>query len=350
MAYGISGKLLRFIESFLRGRYQRVRIESEFSDWAPVSSGVPQGSVLGPLLWLIYINDFPDVVGSSVCKLYADDSKLYGCFPKNVSSSGSLQLGLCSVSTWTKEWQLSINSSKCNVLKLGFRGRDMSHEYTFDDSNIQNVSSCLDLGVTMSSTLTFTEHSGHLVTKATSKSGLVYRAFASRSKVFMINMLKGQIRPLLESNTEVWSPLHKQDIDRLENVQRSFTKRIGGFWELSYSERLNRCDIETLEMRRLKRDLVLVYKIIHNLVKLSFDDFFAFSPQRGLRGHPFKLYPKQASTTRVLHFFANRVVNPWNNLPTSLVSSTNLNRFKIELNNCSDLLVPFMRGRAYIDS
>ena len=118
---------------------------------------------------------------------------------------------------------------------------------------------------------------------------------------------------------------------------------------LSYGERLSICSLELLELRRLKRDLLLVYKIRRNHVGVSFGDFFEYAPQCGTRGHSVKLYPKFSRTNRGLATFANRVVNVWNSLPEELVLSRTVQTFRRKLDSFDSHLRPFLKGRASRD-
>ena len=113
-AVGIKGDILSWIRSFLAGRTQSVRVEGETSGWQNVLSGIPQGSVLGPLLFVIFINDMPEVVKRSICKLFADDCKLYGAIESNDDSK--LKTDLANLQTWSNEWQLPFNATKCKVM------------------------------------------------------------------------------------------------------------------------------------------------------------------------------------------------------------------------------------------
>lgn len=177
--------------------------------------------------------------------------------------------------------------------------------------------------------------------------GLILRSFVSKSRAFLLKAYKSRVRSILEYNCEIWSPCALGDIDLLESVQRNFTRRIFGLSELSYIERLRICNLEPLELRRVKRDLVLVYKIIHKLIGLEFDLFFTYAPTiHATRTNGFKLYPKQVKSTRALNFFDNRVINHWNNLPESVVSANCLSSFCRLLDNQSVLLNSFLRGRA----
>jgi hypothetical protein len=323
-SYGLSGKVLRFLRAFITGRWQRVVVDDCVSSWLPVKSGVPQGSVLGPLLFLLYINDLPDVLQCSTCKLYADDSKIYAPLRRKEQFSRLLQHDLTSVHIWCDTWQLQLNSSKCELLKIGSVSADGS--YTLAGSNIRVSSLVKDLGVLVPNKLDFREHCASIASKASKKCGLMYHAFVSRDSKFMLTYFITHVRPILEYNCEVWSPFALADIDLIENVQRRFTKRIFGFWEVPYPERLRLLNLESLELRRIKRDIILVFKIIKNLVALKFCDFFVFSLDVRTRGHCYKLYPKQGRTNVVLNSFAFRVVNVWNSLPAFVVESPTIAR------------------------
>ena len=141
----------------------------------------------------------------------------------------------------------------------------------------------------------------------------------------MIFAYKTYILPLLDYCSPVWSPNKLSDIDSIESVQRSFTKRLDGMEGHSYSERLLLCDLPSLELRRLKADLVLCFSIVHNLISLNFDDFFQlYNGGHSTRGHSLKLkIPNVRSNVRK-HFFAVRIVPVWNSLPNNIVINSSL--------------------------
>ena len=147
----------------------------------------------------------------------------------------------------------------------------------------------------------------------------------------------------------MWSPSTIGDIDRVEAVQRRFTKKIKGLKYLAYPQRLEHCNLECLELRRIKRDLVLVYRIIRGKIGLCFDRFFMLSHSTITRGHSFKLYPKPTSTQLCLNSFAFRVVNVWNGLPSHVVEASSVNVFKKRLDACGQILKAHLRGRAIRD-
>jgi hypothetical protein len=338
--------LLKFLRNFLTNAFQRVKIDGSFSEWRSVSSGVPQGSVLGPLLFLIYINDMPEIFGSCRCKLYADDSKLFKALRKDSARAPGLQRDLTSLQIWCDLWQLTVNVRKCAVLKLGLRRPDSVESYRFSGVEIPVVTVVKDLGVYLSCNFSFSYHCNTICNKASSRVGIIHRAFECRSLVFMRKMYMSYVRPILEYASEVWSPLNLEDIDKIERIQRRYTKRIFGLSNLSYAERLELCDLEPLELRRLHADLKMTYKIVRGLVDLSFHDFFSYAPFSSNRGNSLKLYPKQANSNTVLNCFNYRVIHIWNSLPDEVVTAVSLTSFSTKLKDTNSILRRFLRGRA----
>jgi hypothetical protein len=288
----------------------------------------------------------PEVFGSCRCKLYADDSKLFNALPKDRVFAPGLQRDLTSLQIWCDLWQLSVNVTKCAVLKLGLRRPESVESYNFSGSQIPVVSVVRDLGVFLSSNFSFSHHCNVICSRASSKVGLIHRVFSTKSLCFMRKMFISHVRPILEYASEVWSPLNLDDIDNIERIQRRYTKRIVGLSQLTYAERLVSCDLEPLELRRLHADLKMTFKIIKGLVDLSFDDFFSYAPVSSSRGNSLKLYPRLAHSNAVLNCFNYRVINVWNSLPDCIVTAANLTSFTKHLKKHSSFLYPFLRGRA----
>jgi len=159
-----------------------------------------------------------------------------------------------------------------------------------------------NLGVTINSNLTPSSHIASITVTANQRVNLIYRSFISRDVHLLVRAFTTYVRPILEYNSVAWSPYYKSDIACIEKVQRRFTKLLPNFKSLTYGQRLNSVDLPTLELRRLHADLVMCYKLIFGLVKLSFDDFFSFNPVTVTRGHPYKLFLNHSYGTRK-HFF-----------------------------------------------
>ena len=322
--YGIKGNLYHWIVSFLSNRTQSVKINSSLSKSRPVTSGVPQGSVLGPLLFILFINDIVDNLHTSTSvKLFADDIKLYSSFSNTEPSILQNQLDI--IEQWSSLWQLSISYSKCSIMTIG------SHKITFPFSLgtnvIAQVETVNDLGVLINSKLNFKNHIHQIVNKANQRKSLIFRCFLTRNPSHLKRAFITYTRPLLEYASTVWSPSYITEIFLIESVQRDFTKRIPGLSHLSYHERLSALGLQSLEHRRLLADLIMTYNIITGNT-CTYNNLFTLSHNHNLRGHQFKISVPVSKTNFHKHFFSNRIIPAWNSLPNNLVSSPNINIFK----------------------
>jgi ribonucleases P/MRP protein subunit RPP40 len=340
--FGIRGRLFSCIESFLTNRSQRVRVGNCLSNSLSVISGVPQGSVLGPFLFLLFINDLPDIIDDGFhAKLFADDLKSYNIFDYRVNPS-AVQISLDSVSAWADKWQLRLSTSKCGSLLLN------NNSWFEDETNLLLGNNSLavfdtvkDLGVIVDSNLSFSPHIDSVISKAKQRIYLIFKSFESRDIALFTFAYKTYILPILDYCSSIWSPYKFSAIDRLENVQRFFTKRLKGLWNKSYAERLGICKLTSLELRRLIFDIILCYKIINKLVSLEFSDFFEFDHNIRTRGHNFKLRIPKFKTNFRQYFFSVRIVPVWNSLPYDIVNSTSVSQLKNLLNgfNLSTFLI-----------
>ncbi|MFZ2539613.1 MAG: reverse transcriptase family protein [Oscillospiraceae bacterium] len=179
VSYGVTGNLLFWIQAFLSYRFQQVRINQSLSSPLPVLSGVPQGSVLGPLLFLIYINDIADTFSSSVTvKLFADDIKMYTDFSMPTIGT-NFQSHLNKILDWTILWQINISYSKCTIFNLGTK--DFTTTLSLSDHNLSSSASVKDLGVLFDSALSFNGHINEIVSRANQRASLIIRSFLSRN-------------------------------------------------------------------------------------------------------------------------------------------------------------------------
>jgi hypothetical protein len=326
IAYGIEGNLLFWIKSFLSNRTQSVKVGSKLSFISSVTSGVPQGSVLGPLLFNIFINDITDNFDNKVTsKLFADDIKLYTdlSFP---NSQIHFQNHLNIISDWSTTWQINISHSKCNILELG---KHLTlHQYTLSNIPITHSDLVKDLGILIQPNLQFDHHITDITNRANQRAFLIIRSFLSKNPQNLLRAFTVYIRPLVEYSSPVWSPTLHHLIHTIENVQRRFTKRIPGLKNLSYAERLSNLNLKSLEHRRLISDLVCVYNITHGNSSIQSQDIFTFSHNPSSRGHKFRFEPAICKNDTQQSFFAHRVVKPWNSLPISIAEAKNINSFK----------------------
>ena len=218
--YGITGITFQWISSFLAMRHQRVVIDNTFSSLTAVTSGVPQGMVLGPTLFLIYINDIIDDIHYSKIRLFADDIILY----KQVSSvndANCLQIDLQSLQHWEEKWLLKFNISKCYVLKITrAKVHKVEYGYQLHNTSLTELNSCKYLGVTIQSDLKWSQHIHQITVKANCTLSLIKRNLRLASKSLREIAYFTLVRSQLEYASTVWSPWLCKDKLELEKVQR----------------------------------------------------------------------------------------------------------------------------------
>ena len=316
--YGIAGTLLCWIKDFLTGSTHRTKVGDCLSDVAYISSGVVQGSCLGPLLFLLYVNDICDVFTNTVTlKLYADDIKLYSNVGLSVPATlNELQEQLNCLCRWADDWQLPISYSKCNVLTIG-KINDCNLQATLDGIIIDCPKLVTDLGVAYDGKLSFSTHIATIAAKAHRRASLIQRCFVSRNTHSLLTAFNVYVRPQLEYCSVVWSPHLKKDIELIEKVQRRFTKRLPGMKNLTYEQRLAKLKLDSLELRRIRADSIWTYKLIFGQLHIDSKAFFSirYDQSRRGRGHSYKLYLPPCSSSARFNFFTYRVINAWNNLP-----------------------------------
>jgi hypothetical protein len=329
-AYGIHGAILGWIQAFLSGRSQKVRVGASLSGEAVVSSGVPQGTVLGPLLFVLFVNDLPQAVACDNL-LFADDSKLYTICKKIEMAMPNPRLSesLNAVHEWAKTWQLSLSIPKCKVFCFGQAG--VAPQYSIAGTLLGTESNVSDLGVLLSSTAKSSNHCLNISKKGLQMVAIIFRNFRCRNTKFLTDMFNIYVLPTVSYNSPAWNPYLLKDIRQVERVLRTFTRRIPGMSGLSYEERLRQLNMHSLEETRLRADLVLTYRILNGLVEISSHDFFERDTGTRTRGHPMKLKIPRCRLDSAKYFFANRMPNVWNSLPASVVTAPSIAVFKKRL-------------------
>ena len=218
---GVSGDLLAWIMDFLNARKQLVRIGECLSTPREVTSGVPQGSVLGPILFLIFINDIPDgeAFRSISVKMFADDLKIYSATPPISSSAPGIQRAIDELVNWSKTWQLNRALSKCFVCPVHRRGSSKDLErpkYRIETYELKPTELARDLGVLVDGNLDFKKHIERIIHSASVRLRLISLCFLSKNPYLLKKAFTTYVRPLLEYCSPVWSPRQKYLIDGLE--------------------------------------------------------------------------------------------------------------------------------------
>ena len=220
--YGIKGATLRWISSFLHERTQRVVVDDQTSDEAPVTSGVPQGSVLGPILFLVYINDMPEYIKSS-CRLFADDSIIYRVI-QGLRDCATLQDDLDRLHQWELDWGMLFNPSKCNIMNVSKSPNCKPNKYSLKGVVLETIPNAPYLGVNISSNLSWRHHIKKCSAKANRTLGFVRRNRRGATHTAKAQAYISLVRPQLEYCSTIWSP-HQQKLvwttKRHSNAPRS---------------------------------------------------------------------------------------------------------------------------------
>lgn len=336
-AYGIGNFCLNWIKAFLQNRSQVVKFGGSFSNPLPVTSGVPQGSVLGPTLFLLFINDLCDYQTTSSFSLFADDVKI----TNQVSLSKVLQDDLNYVKKWSDTWQLKLSLHKCCVLHLG--KSNPKYSYHIDDFVLPDDSKEIkDLGVYISHDLSSATHCNYIVKKAMRVANLILRCFSSKNQEMLKRAFVTYVRPILEYSSVVWNPHLMKDITALEKVQKRFTKRIFRNKTLDYDSRLQILKLEKLELRRLYTDLSFTFSIVRKEI-LPFQEFFQLNVNPTRASNSYKLSVNKFNLDIRKFEFCNRVTHIWNSLPETIVQSPNVKVFLAKLKQTD--LSKYVRGR-----
>lgn len=333
-AYGIEGKLLSWLSAYLDNRSQMVKVGNCFSSCSAVLSGVPQGSVLGPVLFLVFINDIVHMFGDGVTvKLFADDVKIYVTI-NDVNDKCKLQNGLDALLNWSVEWQLNVCPSKCMVLHIGSCNSDLNYE--MNGKPLPAVREIRDLGIIVDKDLKFNKHICTVVSKAHQRASLILRCFKSRDPSLLFKAFITYARPIVEYCSPVWNPHYVANINKIESVQRRFTKRLLGFKNLPYFTRLDLVNAETLEFRRLILDLTMVFKVLNEIVFVDGSSLFQLqAPVYCTRGHDMRIQKQFCRVNSRAHNFNCRVVSAWNSLPITVIKSPSVYAFKRLVRQCS---------------
>ena len=319
--YGIRGQTLQWIKSFLDNRSQSVVVNGSASSTIPVSSGVPQGSVVGPLLFLIYINDLPEHVQSSKVRLFADDTAIYLSL-SNSSHSSLLQHDLHQLEIWETTWDMAFNPSKCQVLQITKRKTPIPTQYSLHNTTLNTVNSAKYLGVTLSNDLTWHTHIDNITKKANQTLGFLRRNIKVHSEKLKSVAYKTLVRPQLEYCSAVWSPHTGTLIDQIEAVQRRaarWTKRDYDRTS-SVTDMLQCLQWRRLDLRRIDQRLVMFQNILHNQVAIPLPNFVTplSRPSRYSHSQAFQVIATKSDYHK-FSFFPRTVVH-WNALPSEVIT------------------------------
>ena len=330
-AMNIDVKVLAWVQAWLSNRSQRVVLNGKASNSIPVPCSVGQGTVLGPLIFIIFIDDIDECIESLLALIlkFADDTKIVKRI-RSQAENNEMQVIINNLSNWAKKWQMYFNIDKCKILHLGKNNPKV--KYLMDGALIKAADAERDLGVVMDCSAKPSLQCAKAAMKANQVLGQLLRSFQCRNKEVLTQLYKVFVRPHLEYAVQAWSPYTVKDIDLLEKVQRRMVRQISGI-KGTYEEKLGQIGLTTLQDRRERGDCIEIFKMMKGFTNVDHTIWFekilrTEGPQTRLSADPWALELKPARLDLRKNFFSIRTVHLWNALPLSIKQSTTINQFK----------------------
>jgi hypothetical protein len=327
---GVEGCVLKWIENWLTGRMQRVVLDGRSSDWRAVTSGVPQGSVLGPVLFLIFIRDLDGATDrKSLLKKFADDTKVAQKV-KEDTDRAALQNVLDKMMAWAAKWGMEFNRQKCKVMHFG--PGNPQFQYTMGDHTLAETGAEKDVGVTVTSDLKPAAHCQQAAKTAGVVLGQIGRSFKYRDRNIFPKLYTRYVRPHLEFASVAWSPWLQKDIELLEKVQIRAVNMVNGLGGMDYGEKLNVLGLDRLSDRRIEADLVQMYKVLNGHCNVKKDTWLTMV----VRGNnltravtdTISLKKPFARTDKRQNFYTVRICDQWNGLPKEIRAAKTVAQFR----------------------
>ena len=340
--YGFTDQLLNWVKSFLTNRTQNVVLDGLHSYSSMIISGVPQGTVLGPILFILFINDMESCIKHSKIRFFADDTRI----SKQISCESDvllLQEDLDSVIAWSHRNNMMLHEDKFELLvhqclpgsslsQLPFMSENMVYQIS-NGETLYPLQELTDLGIVVCSDLTWSTHISNIATRAKTVASWVLSVFKTRDKLTMCTAYKSLVRSHLEYCCPLWNPTKQSDIQLLEEVQRTFTSKISGVQHLDYWTRLKRLGLMSLQRRRERYIIIQIWKILNCKAPNDVGIQFTAPSRRGIQAKlpPINKNSSLRNQTRYDNSFSVLGPRLWNILPSHLTMITSSMVFKNKL-------------------
>ena len=338
--WGILGDVLGWIKDWLSGRKQKVRVDGEMSGWEDVISSVLQGSVLGGILFNIFIDDIDEAIVEQILTAiakFADDTKVAKVV-ETEEDSKEMQRIIDKLARWAKTWEMKFNADKCKVMHFGIR--NPRAKYVMDGVELGVTTEERDLGIRVTDTLKPARQCAVAAKAANFALSQLQRSFHFRRKRDLVPLFKTFVRPKLEFGVAAWSPWTEVDVKELERVQERLVRMLSDVRGENYEEKLRDAGLTTLKERRERGDAIEVFKVLRQINNIEEGRWFRRVQEetRPLRsnttmqeGAEVRREMLEIERTRLevrKNFFVVRAARTWNNLPDGVKCQRTVNGFK----------------------
>ena len=330
-AKGITGAILQWIRNWLSDRTQRVKVKEALSESSEVESGVPQGTVLGPVLFIVFIDDIDEAASLlDFMNKFADDTKGLKSI-ENVEDCEKMQQTLDKLCSWANKWGMKFNVKKCKIMHIG--PGNPGHRYRMEGEELVEVEEERDIGVVVSKNLKPSRQCQQAANTAGAVLRQVTKNFHYRDKKHFLKLYSQYVRPHLEFSVPAWSPWQRADILILERVQQKAIGMVSGLQGKTYEERLQEVGMDTLEARREHMDMAQLFKIIHGHDKVEVDKLFKRVAHTGAAvtrraADSLNLEQPRCRLEVRQHSFAVRVIDRWNKIDSKTKRLSHVKSFK----------------------
>ena len=331
---GIVGPLNRWFSDYLTNRRQRVSVDGVLSEYGVIEAGVPQGSILGPLLFLIHINDITDNIQSGI-KLFADDTSLFLKVDNIDEATSQLNTDLQTINSWAKQWLVTFNPDKTKSLFVTLKKNINPSPLTFDGHRLEEITKHKHLGITLNSKLTWSDHVDGIVVSANKKLNMLARMKSLLDRKTLLIMYESFIRPSLEYGNILMSNSSDADNDRLESIQRRAARVItGGTISTSVRCLYEELAMETLVVRRQRNIILFFHKMLNNNVPPY---LLEMKPSSSLGSQTYNLRQSQniaipkCRLSKYQKSFLPHAITLWNGLENHLKQIQDYDSFKLLL-------------------
>lgn len=338
-SYGVDGDALRWFNSYLSNRSQKCSVNGRLSNASKISCGVPQGSIIGPLLFLVYINDLPNCLCNASAKLFADDTNISVSARSLGELEPEINSELRNLNCWLKTNKLSLNIAKTEFMVIGSRQKLRTEENNdirieIDSKTIERVRHTKSLGLTIDDRLSWSKHIDELCKKISSGVGALkqVRPFISTSTA--VQIYNALILPYFDYCSPVWDGLCNQFSDKLQKLQNRAARVITRTsYDTSSSILLDMLHWDTLSTRRKKMKAIIMFKSLNNKVPEYLQEMFIpRCSEYSLRNSESKLTLPMPHTDYLKRSFSYNGAILWNSLPQQVRNMSSLGQFKKEIN------------------